>query len=96
MTNGNWRKSKSMKLINRGLEVHVSMAYLPETETYRVTKIERMLGGIPTTVYDRILGGIEAIESFRHLCNESIDQEWEFPERTGTKLINLTTVEDEE
>ena len=97
MTNqGNWKKSKKMSLTNRGLETSIGMAYLIETESYRVTKVERMIGGIPSTTYDRILDGTEAVESFRHLCTEAIEQEFTHPKLTSdTKVFDLKDAEGE-
>jgi len=93
---GNWKKSRHMVLMNRGLETKVTMEWLPATESYRIVKRERMVGGIPTVTYDRILTGTEAVDSFHHLCVEAVETEWTMPERKGVNLIDLTKAEDGE
>ena len=77
-----WSKRRVMNLTNRGLETVVSEEYLPATDTWRVTKIERMMGSVPTTTYDRILGHPESFTEFQHLCTEALAQEFDMPEST--------------
>lgn len=89
MRTGSWKKSKHMSLTNRGLETVIQMKWLPATESYRVTKIERMMGATPTVTHDRIEDAVEAVASFRHLCVEAIEQEFEFPDRAGTSLMSV-------
>ena len=93
---GHWKKSRSMKLINRGLEIHVTEDWLRATESWRVTRIERMVGGTPSTTYDRIMADPESSEEFRRLCREAIDQDFEMPDHANGKVFDLRDADGEE
>ncbi len=93
MNKGSWKKGRHMNLVNRGLETIVVMKYLPATETYRVSKIERMIGGQPATTYDRILDTVEATESFVTLCTEALSADFEHPSLVDGKVIDLTSAD---
>ena len=92
-----WKKNKSMKLMNRGLETIITMSYLLATESYRLTMIERMVGGMPTQVYDKIFEPTDAIDTFEKLCIEAIEKQFEFPERSeDNKIFDLRDAETED
>ena len=89
-----WRKNKSMAFTNRGLETIVTMRWLPETKSYRITRIERMIGAAPNQTYDRIFDPEVAVTTFAELCIKAIEQEFTFPERSGdTKVFDITDAE---
>ena len=95
--NGQWKKSRQMTLVNRGLTTVVKQEWLSATESYRVTRFERLLGAAPSTTYDRILDDPEASESFRHLCTEAVDLDFSYPERSeNNKVFDLRDAETED
>ena len=93
---GQWRKSRTMNLVNRGLTTVIKQEWLSTTESYRVTRIERMLGAAPSTTHDRILDDPEASESFRALCIEAVDLDFKFPEKVSDiNVVDLTEADSE-
>ena len=93
---GHWKKSRQMTLVNRGLTTVVKQEWLSATESYRVTRFERLLGAAPSTTYDRILDDPEASKSFRHLCTEAVDLDFSFPQRVSDiDVVDLTEADSE-
>ena len=90
---GNWRKSKNMELENRGLFVRISMTWLPVTESYRVTRTERPMGGEKDTTYDRIFDEDEANKEYARLCVNDIELEYVFPEKDHPQLVNVNATQ---
>ena len=92
---GLWRKSRTMNLVNRGLTTVIKQEWLSATKSYRVSRIERMLGAAPSTTHDRILDDPEASESFRALCIEAVDLDFSFPTNSETDEVFDLTKADE-
>ena len=89
-----WKKNKSMKLMNRGLETIITMNYLLATESYRISMIERMVGGMPTQVYDKIFEPTDAVDTFEKLAIEAVEKQFEFPKRVADiDIVDLTEAE---
>lgn len=86
-----WRKRRIMKLENRGLTTVISEEYLVPTDSWRVTQVQQLMGGTPTTTYDRILSHPESSTEFRRLCNKAVDHDFEMPKGDNPKLMDVSS-----
>lgn len=74
-----FRDEKRLKLHNRGLEVHILMIPLPQVPgKFTVTRIERLIGGMPSTTHVEVYDEGEAIDRFEELATADVTRPFEF------------------
>ena len=89
---GHWKKSRGMELTNRGIETRITQSWLTETESYRISRREKVLGGEWVKTHDRILDEPEATASFRALCIDAVNRDFDHVGGTG-RVLDLTDAE---
>ena len=78
-----------MVLDNCGLTTTIRMIWDAQTQSHRIVTTTQPMGDIKTTSYDRIHSGTDAVDTFHHLCEEAITQEYKAPDRNNGTTVSL-------